>query len=62
MLTEDDKRRIEAEESYRASLRGSRGSEIRKGMKREAGSILFRVAALFVILLVSLVGCAIAFH
>jgi hypothetical protein len=62
MLSEEDKRRIEAEEAYRASLRESRGSEIRKGMKREAGSILFRVIGLFVVMLVSLVGCAIAFH
>lgn len=59
MLDEEDKRRIEAEEAYRASLRGS---DIKKGMKREAGSLLFRVVGLFVVLLLGMAGCALMGH
>lgn len=61
MLSEEDKRRIEAEETYRAQMRGGgkAPSQLGIGMKREAGSIIFRLVGLAVILLVALVACTV---
>lgn len=58
MLSNEDRKRIEAEEAYRAQVRsGGRQSQVKIGMKREAGSILFRLIAILVLLAVWLVGC-----
>lgn len=57
MLSDEEKKRIEAEEAYRASLREP-SQPIKSAMKREAGSLLFKVIGLFVVLVVGLAGCA----
>lgn len=62
MLSDEDKRRIEAEEAYRASVRQGtappQASEVKIGFKREAGSVMFRIIGTFVVLLVGLGSCA----
>ena len=59
MLSDEEKKRIEAEEAYRASLRQPAAEiPIRSAMKREAGSLLFKVIGLIVVLVVGLAGCA----
>ncbi|MBL8567937.1 MAG: hypothetical protein JNK84_02525 [Phreatobacter sp.] len=62
MLSDDDKKRIEAEEAYRASLRAPppqpQPSEFSTGAKREAGAVMTKAIGLTVVLLVGLVGCA----
>jgi hypothetical protein len=62
MLTDEDKRRIEAEEAYRASLRqgatAPQVSQVKVGFKREAGSVMFRIVGTFVVILVGLGSCA----
>lgn len=60
MLNEQDRKRIEAEEAYRAQVRGSgrQASTVGTGFKLEFGSVLFRLVATFVVLAVTLGACA----
>lgn len=60
MLSEEDKKRIAAEEAYRAQLQGGAKppSQVGIGMKRQAGTILFNVIGLVIVLVVGLAACS----
>lgn len=60
MLNDEDKKRIEAEEAYRAQVRsdGRHASTVATGFKLEFGSVLFRLVGILVVLVVSLGACA----
>ncbi|MFE3836469.1 hypothetical protein [Pseudogemmobacter sonorensis] len=60
MLTKEDKKRIEAEEAYRAKMQKQHGkSEIGIGIKRQLGKNMLHVIGLLLFIVLPLTTCVV---